>query len=169
MDGVYDVVIVGGGIAGLAAAHALADQPSVLLLEAARDVGGKLRSSPFGDLVVDEGAEQVLVRVPEAVDLIRDVGLGDDLVHPRTSAASVWSRGALRPLPPGTVLGVPADFAAVARSGVLTPRGLLRATADVALPRTDVGGDIAVGAYVRARVGHDVVDRLVDPLLGGVY
>src|SRR5256885_15035755 len=105
MGRVYDVVIVGGGIAGLAAAHALGSQRAVLVLEAAPELGGKLRSAPFGDLPVDEGAEQLLARAPEGLDLIRDVGLGDAVVYPLTSAASVWTRGALRRLPAGTGLG----------------------------------------------------------------
>lgn len=166
---VYDVVIVGGGIAGLAAAHALGTRPGVLLLDGAATLGGKLRSADFGGVPVDDGAEQVLVRQPEALDLIRAVGLGETVVYPRTSSASVWTRGALRPLPTGTVLGVPADPVAVARSGLLSTAGLARAGLDLALPRTRFDEDIAVGAYVGARVGREVVDRLVDPLLGGVY
>ncbi|MFL6240112.1 MAG: protoporphyrinogen oxidase [Actinomycetes bacterium] len=165
----YDVAIVGGGIAGLAAAYALSDRERLLLLDAAPEVGGKLRVSAFGDTWVDEGAEQVLVRTPEALDLIQAVGLAADVVHPQTSSASVWSRGALRELPGGTVLGVPADPVAVARSGVLPVAGLLRAAADAVLPRTPIDGDVAVGSYVGARAGRAVVDRLVDPLLGGVY
>jgi oxygen-dependent protoporphyrinogen oxidase len=169
MDGVYDVVVIGGGIAGLAAAHAARDLGRVLILEGSPQLGGKLRVTDFAGAPVDEGAEQVLVRSPEAVDLMRAVGLGDDIVHPVTSAARIWTRGALRPLPTGTVLGVPADPLAVARSGVLSPAGLARAAADIALPRTHVDGDVAIGRYVAARAGREVVDRLVDPLLGGVY
>jgi oxygen-dependent protoporphyrinogen oxidase len=167
---VAHVVVVGGGIAGLAAAHAFAQAGmGVTVLESAPSVGGKLRVASCAGLPVDEGAEQVLVRVPEAVDLIRTLGLGDDLIHPRSSAASVWTRGAMRPLPTGTVLGVPADPVALVRSGAVSPAGLLRAAADLWLPRTPVGDDIAVGRYVAARAGREVVDRLVDPLLGGVY
>jgi oxygen-dependent protoporphyrinogen oxidase len=169
MGHMYDVVVIGAGIAGLTAAYELRDSGRVLVLEAGGDVGGKLRTSLVGELAVDEGAEQVLVRSPEAVELIRAVGLGDDLVHPRTSSAWVWSRGRLRPLPTGTVVGVPADPVSVARSRVLSAAGLARASADAVLPRTDVDGDVAVGRYVAARVGREVVERLVDPLLGGVY
>jgi oxygen-dependent protoporphyrinogen oxidase len=171
MTGVYDVVVIGAGIAGLAAAHALAnaDDVRVTVLEAAPVVGGKLRVSQIAGLSVDEGAEQVLVRPADGLDLIRAVGLGDEIVHPATTGAGLWTRGRLRPLPGGTVLGVPADPLAVARAGVLSPGGLARAAADAVLPRTPVGADISVGAYVRARVGREVVDRLVDPLLGGVY
>ena len=165
----YDVVIVGGGIAGLTAAYELRGTGRVLLLESSPQLGGKLRTADFGGTPVDEGAEQVLVRTPEAVDLMRAVGLGADVVHPQTSAASVWTRGALRPLPGGTVLGVPADPVALARSGVLSPAGLVRAGADLLLPRTRFDGDVAVGRYVAARAGRELVDRLVEPLLGGVY
>src|SRR5207248_1128359 len=100
--GVYDVVIVGAGIAGLAAAHALGARAGVLVLEAAREPGGKLRTSELGGVPVDEGAEQLLARVPEGLDLIRAVGLDDAVVHPLTSSAAVWTRGSLRPLPTGT-------------------------------------------------------------------
>jgi oxygen-dependent protoporphyrinogen oxidase len=170
-DGVYEVVVIGGGIAGLAAAHALghADDVRVTVLEAAPVVGGKLSVSDLAGLPVDEGAEQLLVRPADGLDLIRAVGLADDVVHPAAAGASVWTRGRLRPLPRGTVLGVPADPVAVARSGVLSPRGLTRAALDAVLPRTPVGDDVSVGAYVRARAGDELVDRLVDPLLGGVY
>src|SRR4051794_4119866 len=85
-DGRVHVVVVGGGIAGLAAARTLSSEPGVqvTLLEATGSVGGKLKASSFAGHVVDEGAEQVLVRTPEAADLIRDLGLGDEVVHPRT-------------------------------------------------------------------------------------
>lgn len=170
----WHVVVVGAGISGLAAAHALrtATEPvRVTVLEAADTVGGKLRVSELDGLPVDEGAESVLARRPEALDLVRAVGLGADLVYPATAAASLWSRGALRPLPTGTVMGIPADLRSLAASRVVSLRGLARVPLDHVLPRTPLGrgGDLAVGAYVRARLGREVCDRLVDPLLGGVY
>lgn len=166
------VVVVGGGISGLAAAYALASRPHpprVTVLEASAQIGGKLRVGDLDGLPVDEGAESVLARRPEALDLIRAVGLGAELVFPATTAAAVWSRGSLRPLPAGTLMGVPTDLRSLAASGVLSLRGLLRVSLDHVLPATPVDGDVAVGAYVRARLGREVSERLVEPLLGGVY
>ncbi|MFJ8164076.1 protoporphyrinogen oxidase [Streptomyces sp. NPDC096136] len=164
------VVVIGGGIAGLAAAHRLlADGVRVTLLEAGPRLGGKLYAGELAGAPVDLGAESVLARRPEALDLARAVGLGDALQPPATATARLWTRGALRDMPRGHVMGVPGDTAALAASGVLSAEGLARIAADASLPPTEVGEDVAVGEYVAARMGREVVDRLVEPLLGGVY
>ena len=166
-----DVVVIGGGISGLAAAHALrqAAGPAVRItvLEKAAVVGGHLRTSEVAGVAVDEGAESLLNRRPEAVDLVREVGLGDDLVHPADVGAGLWSRGKIVPLPAGTVMGVPADPAAL--SGVLTASETARVEEDRTRPGMPLHGDIAIGRFVADRMGRAVVDRLVEPLLGGVY
>ena len=161
------VAVVGGGMAGLAAAHALRDVARVVVLEASGQVGGKLRTSEVGGVPVDEGADSLLRRVPHAVDLATSVGL--DLVSPTTGQAYVRSRGSFRPLPTGTVLGVPADLAALARSEVLSATGLARVPLDLVRPGEPVTEDVSVGELVGRRLGREVVERLVDPLLGGVY
>ncbi|WP_131769953.1 protoporphyrinogen oxidase, partial [Candidatus Protofrankia californiensis] len=163
------VVVVGAGIAGLAAAYALRGQAQVTVVESGDRVGGKLRTTPFEGLDVEEGAESFLVRVPDAVRLARHVGLGHDIVHPATTTAALLISGRLRPLPPRTMLGVPTDAIGLIRSRVLSPAGLIRAAADLVLPRTQLPADPTVGNFVGARVGRQVVERLVDPLLGGVY
>ncbi|MFJ7957631.1 protoporphyrinogen oxidase [Streptomyces sp. NPDC096319] len=161
-------VVVGGGIAGLAAAHRLAlAGHRVTLLEGDGRLGGKLLAGEIAGAPVDLGAESLLARRPEAVTLARTVGLGDRLQAPATTTASVWSRGELVPMPKGHVMGVPGDPAAVA--GLLSAEGVHRIGTDLELPPTEIGEDIAIGAYVAARMGHEVVDRLVEPLLGGVY
>ncbi|MEU0207180.1 protoporphyrinogen oxidase [Streptomyces canus] len=162
------VVVIGAGIAGLAAAHRLAQRGArVTVLEASDRVGGKLLPGEIAGARVDLGAESMLARRPEAVALAREVGLDDRLQPPATATASIWTRGALRPMPKGHVMGVPGTAEALA--GVLSEEGLARIEQDAELPRTEVGDDVAVGAYVAARLGREVVDRLIEPLLGGVY
>ncbi|MEV7199292.1 protoporphyrinogen oxidase [Streptomyces griseoluteus] len=162
------VVVIGAGVAGLAAAHrALARGARVTVLEATDRVGGKLLPGEIAGLRVDLGAESMLARRPEAVGLAREVGLGDRLLPPSTATASIWTRDALRPMPKGHVMGVPGTAAAL--SGLLSAEGLARIERDAELPPTEVGDDVAVGEYVAARMGREVVDRLVEPLLGGVY
>ncbi|GHE01485.1 protoporphyrinogen oxidase [Streptomyces alanosinicus] len=162
------VVVIGAGIAGLAAAHRLLGRSArVTVLEAADRVGGKLLPGEIAGVRVDLGAESMLARRPEAVALAREVGLDGRLQPPATASASIWTRGALRPMPKGHVMGVPGTAAALA--GVLSEEGLARIERDADLPRTEVGDDVAVGEYVAARLGREVVDRLVEPLLGGVY
>ncbi|MDR3081144.1 MAG: protoporphyrinogen oxidase, partial [Streptomyces sp.] len=166
--GAGHVVVIGGGIAGLAAAHRLLDRGvRVTVLEASDRVGGKLLPGRIAGVRVDLGAESMLARRPEAVALAREVGLADRLQAPATATASIWTRGALRPMPKGHVMGVPGTASAL--SGVLSDEGLRRIERDAQLPRTEVGDDVAVGEYVAARLGGEVVDRLVEPLLGGVY
>ncbi|MFJ9739037.1 protoporphyrinogen oxidase [Streptomyces sp. NPDC101166] len=162
------VVVVGAGVAGLAAAHRLLERGArVTVLEASDRVGGKLMPGEVAGVRVDLGAESMLARRPEAVALAREAGLADRLRPPATATASLWTRGALRPMPKGHVMGVPG--AASALAGVLSDEGLARVERDADLPRTEVGEDVAVGEYVAARLGREVVDRLVEPLLGGVY
>ncbi|MGW6541033.1 protoporphyrinogen oxidase [Streptomyces sp. NPDC055011] len=161
-------VVVGGGITGLAAARRLlAAGARVTLLEAGGRLGGKLLAGEIAGAPVDLGAESLLARRPEAVALAEAVGLGDRLQAPGTTTASVWSRDRLVPMPKGHVMGVPGDAAAVA--GLLSEEGLRRIGRDAELPPTEIGDDTAIGAYVAERMGREVVDRLVEPLLGGVY
>jgi len=164
------VVIVGGGIAGLAAAFFLRDTPfRVTVLEGSPRLGGKLAVSEVAGVAVDEGAEALLTRRPEGTGLIEAVGLADRLVWPGTTEARIWSRGAMHPLPRRQVMGVPADLDELARSGLVSADGMARARRDLDLPATARDGDVPVAAYVGGRLGPEVVDRLVDPLLGGVY
>ncbi|MFE7231754.1 protoporphyrinogen oxidase [Streptomyces sp. NPDC057596] len=166
--GTGHVVVIGAGIAGLAAAHRLLQRGArVTVLEAAERVGGKLLPGEIAGVRVDLGAESMLARRPEAVTLARETGLAGHLQPPATASASIWTRGALRPMPKGHVMGVPGTASALA--GVLSEEGLARIERDAELPRTEVGDDVAVGEYVAARLGREVVDRLVEPLLGGVY
>jgi protoporphyrinogen/coproporphyrinogen III oxidase len=164
------VVIVGGGIAGLAAAFFLRDEPVRLtVLEGSPRLGGKLSVSEVAGVAVDEGAEALLVTRPEGTALIAEVGLAGDRVQPGTTSSAIWTLGALRPLPRRQFMGVPSDLAELAGSGVVSDEGAVRASQDLELPPTVRDGDVPVAEYVGARFGMEVVDRLVDPLLGGVY
>ncbi|MBP2405722.1 protoporphyrinogen oxidase [Streptomyces syringium] len=164
------VVVIGGGISGLAAAHRLSRGGArVTVLEASGRLGGKLLAGEIAGVPVDLGAESMLARRPEAVDLARAVGLADRLQPPAATTAALWTRGGLRPMPKGHLMGVPGVLAPLAASGVLSDEGLARIARDEELPHTETGEDVAVGAYVAERMGREVVDRLVEPLLGGVY
>jgi protoporphyrinogen/coproporphyrinogen III oxidase len=162
------VVVVGAGIGGLTAARDLAAAGhDVLVLEASHSVGGKLRSAEVAGVRVDVGAEAMLNRRPEGVALAQALGL--PVEHPAITSSQVWSRGALRPLP-RTLMGVPQDPDQLAASGVLSPAGLERVLAEPAMLREEhLNGDISVGTLVDRRLGAEVTDRLVEPLLGGVY
>ncbi|HUY45776.1 MAG TPA: protoporphyrinogen oxidase [Streptosporangiaceae bacterium] len=164
------VAIIGGGIAGLAAAFFLRDEPvRAVVLEGSPRLGGKLFVAEVAGCGVDVGAEALLARRPEGTDLIRAAGLGAGLVSPGTTAARIWTRGAMRRLPARQYMGVPADVDELAQTGLLSPEGLARASRELGLPATPRDGDVPVASYVAARFGQEVVDRLVDPLLGGVY
>ena len=143
------VVVVGGGIAGLTAAlEVLEALPSaaVTVLEGSDRLGGKLRREQVAGHLVDVGAESVLALRPEAVDLVTRVGAADDLVAPATTAASVWSRGALLPLPRATLMGVPSDPDSA--RGILTDDEVERLRHEQPWPGGALTEDVSVGDYV---------------------
>ena len=163
------VVVVGGGITGLAAAWFLRDRADVTVFEAGSRAGGKIRTDDFGGIAVEAGPDAFLARTPDAIDLCREMGLGDELVPPAAGEAFLWTRGRLRPLPPGLMLGVPTELWPVARSGILPVGALARAALDFVLPRSKWSDDPSVGDIVSARFGRGVHQRLVDPLVGGIH
>ena len=178
------VAVVGGGIAGLAAAYFLRDVAAVTVFEGAVRLGGKLAVSEVAGVAVDEGAEALLARRPEGTGLAAEVGLGGELRPAGPAGAAIWTRGQLRPLPRRQFMGVPADLDELAGSGIVSAAGLAAARAGGQQPGAQQtggqqaggqqpgdqqAGDQAVAAYLGARLGPEVVDRLVDPLLGGVY
>lgn len=188
------VAVLGGGITGLAAAWALvrdagplaggderALAPHVIVLEASERFGGRLGTVRFAGLPVDTGGDAFITRQPAAEALCRELGLGDELVPPATSEASVWVRGKLRRLPSGLALGVPTDLLALARSGIVSPAGVVRAAADLVLPRhpqrvrqaSEPGdgvpaSDPSVADVLGSRLGREVLECLVEPLVGGI-
>ncbi len=167
-----DLVVIGGGISGLAAAwQAHRHGATAVVLEAADKPGGKLQTSPLGGVDVDESADAFLARVPEGVELCAELGIDTDLVAPGAGSAYLWRDGALRRLPAEQLMGVPTDLDALAATGILSPAGIERARRDLVAPADGppAGTDESVGALVRRRLGDEVLDRLVAPLVGSVY
>jgi oxygen-dependent protoporphyrinogen oxidase len=165
------IVVIGGGIAGLSAAFRLRQlrpDAELVLLESADRVGGKLRRVQVAGAWVDVGAEAMLARRPEGLATVSELGLADELIHPLTTAALLRNRGTNRPLPARTLMGVPTDLASV-RSVLSEPTLDRIASEPDRGPYPPLAGDVSVGDLVAERFGPEVVDRLVDPLLGGVY
>ncbi|MGC5050835.1 protoporphyrinogen oxidase [Micromonospora sp. DT48] len=167
------VAVVGGGIAGLAAAVRLRDHGpdlDITVYEQSGTLGGKLRTGELAGGPVEFGAEAFLMRDPAggesaALALVRRLGLAGRIVHPSVGQAALALAGGLRPIPGGTLVGVPGDLEKVAAVARPTPD----ADRDGGGPLLGPDQDVSVGALVRARFGDDVVERLVDPMLGGVY
>ena len=167
------VAVVGAGIAGLAAAFELRRSGAeVVVLDPADRAGGKLRTTPFAGVPLDESADMFLARLPWGMELARDLGIAETLVSPAIGSALVVHDGRLVRLPDGLVLGVPCDLASLEASGLLSPDGLAAVAADLARPEgppdDPLDTDIGVGPLVRSRLGDEAFETLVDPLLSGV-
>jgi len=133
------VVIVGGGISGLATAHylrsGLGADVALTVVESGSQLGGKVATKEFSGHLVDTGPDALLVRLPAMAALLDDLGLSDLVVAPAALGAHVWSRGHLRRLPAGTLFGIPDRLLPLLKSRLLSPAGLVRAALDLVLPR----------------------------------
>ena len=169
------IAVIGGGITGLAAARQLnrgrigGVAPQVTVFESDGRLGGKICSRAFAGATVDVGPEALFTATPEALRLCTELGLADELVAPLKSSTAVWTRGRLRELPPGILGGLPGGIAPILRSGILSPVGAVRAGADLMLPTSRNDRDESVGSLVRRRLGDQALERMIDPLLGGIY
>ncbi|MFC5993273.1 protoporphyrinogen oxidase [Pseudonocardia hispaniensis] len=166
------VAVLGGGISGLAAAHRLrgllGPAATIIVLERAARLGGVLRTVDLAGVPFDVGAEAFLARQPEVPALLAELGLTAALVHPGAAVPTIRADGRTRPLPTGTLLGVPTSAARL--DGVLSPAGLAAVAAEPDRPLCwEPGGDTSLGGLLRDRFGDEVADRIADPLLGGVY
>lgn len=164
------IAVIGGGITGLAAVHELRSQghDEVVLLEAGETFGGKIRTSEFLNRSVDEGGDAFLARVPWGYDLCAELGLADQLTSPAARRAFIWADGDLHPLPSPNVLGVPLDPSADAGS-LLSAEAVEQLTADVNREEPDpVRDNDTVGSLVRRRLGDEVFEKIVGPLLGAI-
>lgn len=162
--------IVGGGITGLTVAYrAVQAGHEVTLWEADERLGGKLHTAELAGHPHDVGADAFLARQPHAERLARELGLGAELVEPAASKVWLWVDGGLRPLPEATFFGIPTSARALARAGVVSRRSVVRTALEPLRPGTGVTGPVSVAEVVERRLGAEIVDRLVEPLLGGVY
>lgn len=163
------VVVVGGGVTGLVAAFRASQQPGVevTLLEARNGVGGKINTVTLDGARVELGPDSFLPRDDRPLQLCRDIELADELVEPQDFGGWLFHQGSLARLPPGTVLGFPTSLRSLLTANVLSPRARGRAALELLHPRRLTGPDVSVGAFTRARLGPEVLDRLVDPLLAG--
>lgn len=167
------IAVVGGGIAGLAAAVWIRDNaPSgteIIIFEKSGALGGKLRTGELAGTLVERGPDAFLFGGPTgespAVRLARRVGIGDEIIHPANLPSALVVNSRLEPIPGGTLVGVPGD---VTQLGAVATAETDR-DYDNGSPLLAAGADISVGELVRSRFGDQVVDRLVDPMLGGVY
>lgn len=167
------VAVVGGGVSGLVAAYELrkkAPEVDVVLLEATTRFGGNLRTERVGELLLDVGPDSFLRARPEAMALVRELGLEDELVTTRLEARGVYVAhdGALRRMPEGLSLGVPLRLGALLDTELLSPLGKLRALAEPFVPARREGGDESIADFARRRLGRELAERIAMPLLSGI-
>jgi oxygen-dependent protoporphyrinogen oxidase len=166
------VAIIGGGISGLTAAHALRKrQVPYLLLEAGPSLGGLIRTETRDGFLLEGGPDSMFALAPQGVDLCRELGLGERLVPANLGLRTTYvlHRRRLHPLPEGVTLGIPTRILPFVRSGLFSWPGKLRMGLDLVLPGGNGRGDESIASFLRRRFGQEAVERFGDPLLAGIH
>jgi oxygen-dependent protoporphyrinogen oxidase len=171
------IVIIGGGISGLAAAHRLTElardgSVRFTLIEAGSRLGGILRTERRDGFILEGGPDAFISEKPEAVALAERLGIADRLIqtNPQHRRSFIVRGGKLRPIPEGFHLMAPSRFWPFATSGVCSIGGKLRMAGEAFLPqRWETGHDESLASFVRRRFGQEALERLAQPLVGGIY
>ncbi|WP_212935977.1 protoporphyrinogen oxidase [Bacillus hominis] len=170
------VVIVGGGITGLSTAYYLQQEIreknlpiDTLLIEASGKLGGKIQTVRKDGFTIERGPDSFLARKESAAKLVRELGLGDEIVENTTGKSFVLVNNRLHKMPSGSMMGIPTQITPFLFSGLFSPIGKLRAGFDLLMPRSKPVSDQSLGQFFRHRLGNEVVENLIEPLLSGVY
>ncbi len=163
------VVIVGGGITGLAAAYEFhkAGRP-VTVVERDR-IGGVIRTERHGNLLIEGGPDSFIVQKPAAKELCEELGLKDRLIPTKSRKVHVWSEGGLHEMPEGLFLTVPTKIGPFLKSDLISTWGKMRMGLDLVLPRGPEVEDESIGSFVRRRLGQEALEKLAEPIMAGIY
>lgn len=169
-----NVTIVGGGLTGLTAAYYLGHAKSewnITLYEQGPRFGGKIQTQRVDDFVVELGPDSYLGRKTEMTDLIYDLGLGDTLVSNETGQAFVYDKGSIHPIPGGSIMGIPTEMMPFVKATLISWPGKLRAGLDYFKKpyQLDKNGDVSIGHFFKYHLGQEMMDKLIEPLLAGIY
>lgn len=171
-----NVVVIGGGITGLTASYYLQKYAKeqglnlkVTLIEASHRLGGKIQTVVRDGFVIERGPDSFLERKLSATKLATEVGIADQLVNNSSGKSYVLVKERLHPMPGGSIMGIPTQIAPFITTGLFSLTGKLRAAGDFILPRSKATEDQALGAFFRRRLGDEVVENLIEPLLSGIY
>ena len=169
-----NVTIVGGGLTGLTAAYYLGHAKpdwNITLYEQAPRFGGKIQTQRVDDFVVELGPDSYLGRKTEMTDLIYDLGLGDTLVSNETGQAFVYNKGSIHPIPGGSIMGIPTEMMPFVKATLISWPGKLRAGLDYFKKpyQLDKNGDVSIGYFFKYHLGQEMMDKLIEPLLAGIY
>jgi len=169
-------VIIGGGISGLAAAYALqkSEGPDAryLLLEASDHLGGKIVTYSGDGFLIEGGPDSFLTQKRAALDLCRELGLGNELIgsnHTATPSTYVLSKGKLHPMPEGMMLMAPTMILPILRSKLISWPGKLRMGLEIFVGRNTTVADESLGAFVRRRMGSELLAKIAGPLMAGIH
>lgn len=170
------IAVIGGGITGLSAAFYLQKEieagnidAEYRLYEAKTELGGRIETVKKDGFTIETGPDSFLARKQSMSELAKDVGLADDLV-PNEGGSFILSKGRLHKMPEGAVMGIPTKWGPFISTTLFSPVGKARAAFDLVLPKVTKGDqDISLGEFFRKRLGDQVVDHMIDPLLSGIY
>lgn len=172
------VVVVGGGITGLSAAHRLLElaqqqgqRIEVTLLEGSQRYGGLFGTERIGDYLIEHGADSFITNKPSAINLCHRLGLGNDLISTddRYRRSLILYRGQPVATPDGFNLLAPSQWWPMLTSPLLSWAGKARVAAELFVPRGKPDGDESLAEFVRRRFGQELLDKVVQPLVGGIY
>lgn len=166
------VAIIGAGITGLASAYYLKHYKpdvDVTIFEATNRPGGKIQTYRNEGYTIELGPESYLGRKTIMTDIAKDIGLGDDLITNETGQSYIFAKNKLYPIPGGSIMGIPTDIKPFLKTKLISPLGKLRAGLDLVIPPIQIDDDISVGEFFRRRLGNEILENLIEPLMGGIY